>query len=197
MKHVPALVLLLLVFGASALPAKKKTDVHISYDREVDLSKYDTFTWGATPTASLSDSVPAVHSLIKNLIELEIVKAGMYEDKDKPQTRVTYWSEESSEVRVDVNNAGYTYGTGWHYDPFWDAAYGAWQVRAHGRSVVYPRGTLVIDIWDVETKKVVWRATVSTIVPENPSGAVKRIEKAIRAMAAEWEKMKREGLVQP
>lgn len=197
MRYVPALALLLLVFGAAALPAKKKTDVHISYDREVDLSKYQSFAWGATPTASLSDSSPAVHSLIKNLIELELVKAGMYEDKDNPQTKVTYWTSASSEVRVDVNNVGYTYGAGWYYDPFWDSVYGAWNARAHARPIVYPRGTLVLDIWDLETKKVIWRATISTIVPENPSGAVKRIEKAIRAMAAEWDKMVKEGLVQP
>ena len=192
-----ALSLLLLVLTAAALPAASKTDVHISYDRTVDLSKYETFAWGATPNASLSDSVPAVHSLIKNLIELEMVKGGMREDTDNPQTRVTYFSEESSEVRVDVSSAGYAYGTGWRHDPFWDSIYGAWQIRAHGRSIVYPRGTLIIDIWDTETNKVVWRGTVSTIVPENPSGAVKRIEKAIRKIAREWDKMKKKGLDQP
>ena len=58
----------------------------------------------------------------------------------------------------------------------------------------YQVGTLVVDIWDAKTEKLVWRGIAAGIViPENPAKLDKKIDKALKKMVDKWTKMKKKN----
>ena len=57
----------------------------------------------------------------------------------------------------------------------------------------YTRGTLIIDLWDPGTKKLVWRGSATAVVKENPKKSEKQIQKAVKKISRKWQKMYEEG----
>jgi hypothetical protein len=57
-------------------------------------------------------------------------------------------------------------------------------------TVAYTRGTLVVDAWSPKTENIVWRGVVAGVVPDqaSPEQAQKTIQRAIDAIAKEWQK---------
>jgi len=175
------LLIAILALGTSAASA---WEVMLDYDKSVDFSQYKTFAWQPTPKISLQESSPAMHSRVKNAIEYQLTTGGLIEDTEAPDLRVTYYTSVREEFQLQINNFGYGYGRGWHSDMRWGAGY----AMTHATTRTFPVGTLVIDIWDVKTKKAVWRGSTTGVVPAKPAKAARKIEKAIQKMAREWDK---------
>ena len=57
----------------------------------------------------------------------------------------------------------------------------------------YTRGTLIIDFWSPETKKLVWRGSATAVVKENPQNAERQIQKAVKKIARKWENIWKNG----
>jgi len=57
----------------------------------------------------------------------------------------------------------------------------------------YERGTLVIDLWDADTKQMVFRGSASTVVSQKPEKEEKQIYKAIKKMVTAFDKKYRKG----
>ncbi|MEE9264899.1 MAG: DUF4136 domain-containing protein [Vicinamibacteria bacterium] len=47
-------------------------------------------------------------------------------------------------------------------------------------------GTLVVDIWDASTKKLVWRGTASKTLSDDPSKSTKNINEAMAKIFKEY-----------
>jgi hypothetical protein len=185
MRRVVGLMIVVSVFAAPVFAADK---VYVDYDRNVDLDSYKTFAWGPTldnmPT--LGDAAPLAHAWIKNAVEYYLITAGMIEDLDNPDLKVTYYSSDSEIVQFQVIHAGYDYGAGWYRDPFWGP------MGATSSAVqTYDKGTLVIDIWDAKTKRAVWRGVATGVVKENPTKMTKQIDKAVEKMVKRFQAMRR------
>ena len=179
------LVMILLLSAAPA--AAQKLKVYVDYDRDADLDSYTTFAWGPTLNLApnLNDTAPLAHAWIKNAVEYHLVKGGLIEDQEDPQLKVTYYADESSAMQIQVMTAGYNYGPGFYWDPFWGMT-GAASVQR--RSIA--RGSLVIDIWDTATKRLVWRGTASSAISENPTKMTKQIDKAVDTIVKRFQKMR-------
>ena len=54
----------------------------------------------------------------------------------------------------------------------------------------YTQGTLIIDIWDAKTNKLLWRGSAEAVVPSNPGKQEALIYKAIDKMATRWDRMR-------
>jgi hypothetical protein len=54
----------------------------------------------------------------------------------------------------------------------------------------YNRGTLVIDIWDANENQAIFRGTASKVFAEDPSKALKQIDKSIQKIADKFRKMR-------
>ena len=54
------------------------------------------------------------------------------------------------------------------------------------REVNYTVGTLVVDIWDASTKKLVWRGTASKTLSDDPSKSTKNINEAMTKIFKEY-----------
>jgi hypothetical protein len=161
-------------------------EVFVDYDSAAVGSEYTSFDWAPTPETSLEEVDAVLHSQVKNAIEYHLARGGLIQDDAKPQLLVTYHTGVAGLVRVDATSYGYDYGPGWEWDPDWGAEAGDYSQKVR----TYPRGTLIIDIWDMATGKVVWRGTVVGIVAEEPSEAVDELHQALEAMVAKWHEMR-------
>ena len=160
---------------------------YIDYDRTVDMKSFKTYAWASTPDISIYDDNPLMHSRIKNAIEYYLGKGGMVENTDDPDLWVTYYGESDRDFKVNTHaTAGYGFGAGWAWDPYWGNS-------AVGMTATTPveqkAGTLVIDMWDAKTMKIVWRGTMTATIPENPQKSHKKLDKGIEKMVKKWQKM--------
>jgi hypothetical protein len=54
-------------------------------------------------------------------------------------------------------------------------------------------GTLVIDIWDAEAKRAVWRGIANGVVPSTPEKGLKKIDAALDKLVEKWHTMRAQG----
>jgi hypothetical protein len=175
-----------IVLGLAAAPVAAQ-QVHIDYNPTADFGSYHTFAWHDTPTISIYDENPLNHSRIKHGVEYYLIKAGMVEDTEDPDLYVTYYGEVDSDFEVNtLAAAGYNIPTDWEWDPYWGNAAGTQTTT----STIRKAGTVVIDIWDARTSKMVWRGTMSAVLDDNPKKTAKKIEKGIKKMVEKWQKLR-------
>jgi hypothetical protein len=159
--------------------------VYVDYDRGVDRGAYLSFDWVPTPETSLEEFDPVLHSQVKNAIELHLSEGGLIEDEMMPDLLITYHVGVAGIVRLDAASYGFDYGPEWTWDPAWGTDAGDFSKKVK----TYPKGTLIIDIWDRKAERVVWRGTMIGIVAEDPSAAADKIKDALRMMVEKWQEM--------
>jgi hypothetical protein len=161
--------------------------VYVDYDSAYDTAGVESFAWKETSETSLADTNRLMHSRIVNGIEYQLALAGLAEDDGDPDVYVTYHTSTSRSIMVDTDFYGYGYPSTWGYfgRPY----------RGYGSSTTlvrtFERGTLVIDIWDARSSKLIWRGTVANItVTPDPIKMEQRIDKALKKLAQKWRKIR-------
>jgi hypothetical protein len=185
MKRAIGLLIAALVVAA---PAAAGTKVYVDYDRDADLDSYKSFAWGPTlqMNPTFDDAAPLAHAWIKNAVEYYLITAGLIEDLENPDLKVTYYSNSSEIVQIQTIHAGYDFGGGWYRDPIWGPTSGF-----STATQTYDKGTLVIDIWDARTNRAVWRGVATGVVKEDPTKMTKQIDKVIAKMVKRFQEMRR------
>jgi hypothetical protein len=181
MRRLTIIILILLVVGTAAA-AKMKA--YVGYDKNVDLGAFKTFDYRDALAPTVVDKAPPVHEMIKLLIISKLQDGGMEWDTENPDILVTYHTDASQAMKMNVTLYSYSYSAGWWWSPLWGS----------GMDVsTWSQGTLVVDIWDPETENIVWRGAVVGVIPEDPSPAKaqKTIEKALNLMSKEFHKMRK------
>ncbi len=56
-------------------------------------------------------------------------------------------------------------------------------------ATTYTEGTLIIDAYNPETKKLVWRGTGTVTVKYNPEKQIQQIEKILDKIGGEWDEI--------
>ena len=57
------------------------------------------------------------------------------------------------------------------------------------REYTYEEATLVIDAFDSEEKKMVWRGSGTVTVKDKPENQVKQVEKILEKLGKRWDKI--------
>lgn len=151
----------LLAFTTAAFSRDIKTD----YDHHANFSQYKTYSWGKIETSN-----PLWDDRIKEAVNRELAKKG--------------WTEVPSHGDATIMAINTT-----HERPtlrtFYDAFPG-WRWGGFGESTTYVEnyevGTLVIDMFDTRSKKLIWRGSASDTLPDKPEKAVKDLEKSVDKM---------------
>lgn len=154
--------------------------VSVDFDTNVDFGKFKTFAWKDS-NEDLSDSDPLMHERIVRGIEQRLREAGLSEVAADPDLYVTYYSAEKEETRVFTTGLGYSYYGGYRN-------FGTFAPPASSQTVTFTLGTLVIDLWDAKTSKLIWRGIAEDTVSDNPQKNAKRVEKALDKLMKRWEK---------
>ena len=178
---------LLFVLAASPALAQK---VYVDYDKSVDFDAYRTFAWVVTDETSMRGESPLVHSRIKNSIEHYLSQGGLTEDAEAPDLYVTYHTSSQEKVNYTTSSMGAGYGPGWGWDPYWGGGMTTSTTTAH----TYEQGTLIIDLWDAETKNMIWRGSATAVVKSKPEKLAKQIDQAVAKMVATFDKKRKKEM---
>ncbi|HXQ33236.1 MAG TPA: DUF4136 domain-containing protein [Anaerolineales bacterium] len=148
-------------------------DIRYNYVEGTDFSKYKTYKWVKIPNAQYPNSI--LDGQIIQAIDAQLALKGLTKTEDNPDLYVTY------QVAVDQEKQWNSYSTGGDY---W--GWGGWRGWG-GMSTTTTTtstinvGTLNCDIYDVGSKKQIWRGAASKTLGsgKDPKKVQKNLNKAM------------------
>lgn len=168
--------------------------VDVDYDQDYEGGKIKTFTWVKSSGTSVAEADPLLHSRIVNGIEYYLTRAGVREVESDADVYVTYHASSKEEVHLNTTSMNYGYPSAWHRGGYYGGGYGGGMGMSTTTVSSYQKGTLVVDVWDAKSEKLIWRGMASNIVlTQNPTKMEKKIDKALKKMMDKWEKIKKKN----
>lgn len=155
------------------------------FDKSVDFSKYKTFSFYHLKTTGEVSKLNA--DRIVNAINLELKGKGYVESKDNPDLLINAVTVLQEKIATSVSTTSY-YGYGGYYRPY---GYGYGYGYPVGNSTAvntynYKDGTIMVDILDAKTEKLIWEGTGSSEITSKPSDPEKAIGYAISKILASY-----------
>lgn len=149
-------------------------DVRYNYLPGTDFSKYQTYKWVQVPGVQYPNQL--VEAQIKQAIDGQLSLKGLHRiEGDNPDLYVTYQAAINQEKQWNAYSSGGNYW-GW-------GGWGGWggMETTTVTSSTINVGTLNIDIYDVATKKQVWRgeATKTLKNEKKPEKRQRNLDKAM------------------
>jgi len=157
-----AIVAAVCLLGATALAYGQK--VNIDSDPAAPFATYRTYAWvRGTPAPN-----PLNEDRLRGAVDARLTARGLSVNTADPDlivvTHVT--TKERKELLVD----------GFGYGPWWGGGLSTASVET------YIDGTLVLDLYDAHTKKMVWRGVATATASEKPSKNAAKMTKALDKM---------------
>jgi len=150
--------------------------VNSDYDPSVDFSGFRTYDWIPGPqgkTGNRRIDNPIVDSRIRMAVENQLREQGFVKKTNgSADFWVGYHAAVQSKLDVNTIDTYYGYGRRW----------GGGVVVTETQVYEYDEGTLVIDIVDPKTRKLVWRgsAQAEVNISKKPEKRQERVNKAVR-----------------
>ncbi|MCC7054370.1 MAG: DUF4136 domain-containing protein [Gemmatimonadaceae bacterium] len=170
---------LAVVSSTAVLAACASVSAGADFDPAIRLDQYHSFDWGAGDTMPAGDvrldNNPFFDSRVRAAVELEMAAKGVQRRTTSPDLLVHY--HVSVRQRVDVVRTDEARG---YTDPW---------MRQGSTVVEFDEGTLLLDVADARTKKIVWRGWSQTDVTgllDNPREMEKRVSESIRRMLSRY-----------
>ncbi|MFS2187900.1 DUF4136 domain-containing protein [Mucilaginibacter sp. Mucisp84] len=193
------LVLLLV----ATLSACSSYNYYTAARNKTDLSAYRTFAW--LPPATMTNKAGAVvkkevaDEKVKDAAISALENKGLKFQENNPDLLVSYTTVTGRGMKTEFYpyyyggypgfglGFGWGWGGGWGYRPFygyggwgWGYPYGYGYGGGYAR-VPYKEGTLIIDIMDTKSRKLVWRGFgVGEL--HNPQKTVKELPKVVNGI---------------
>ncbi len=140
------------------LAACSSVSVRTQYDANRDFTRYQTFVWAPEPTGPGSFGSPQFRARLEQAVERTLEAKGLRRAPPgtEPDVRLTYHARQRTERDVWVSSWGNgvvpTLDSDWGYPGYgWDEP--PMDVRD------YEVGTLVLEVIDARTGRLVWRGT--------------------------------------
>jgi hypothetical protein len=150
--------------GAALLFA---ADVKIDYSHSADFGQYHTYSW---LKADAQD--PLWIDRIQRGVDAQLTAKGWMKVEQGGDTGITAIGATHNEQTLQT---------------FYDGFGGGWSWRGGGDIATTtvektPVGTLMVDVFDTHTKKLVWRGTASNVLSDKPENNEKKLEKSLHDM---------------
>ncbi len=176
---------LVFVLALAATPAMAQK-VTIDYAHDYDFEAIKTFQYVATDDSDVKGN-DLMDQRIEDMIKKELREGGATEVQENPDIYVTYHFTSKENTSYNTTSMGYG-GYGGYY-----GGWGGWGMGGMGTSTTYAttytEGTLIIDLYDPETKKLVWRGTGTVTVKSKPEKQIKQVEKILTKIGNKWDKI--------
>ncbi|HTV64383.1 MAG TPA: DUF4136 domain-containing protein [Bryocella sp.] len=160
--------LLLVFLGSSALLAQQ---VSVNYNHGASFAQYHTYAWGANNTNAIRNSILA--QVAQQDIESAMSQKGLQKV-----------DESQNPDLILVASGGEREQT----------SYNAWGMRGLGGGMasITPQqnveGTMIVSLYDVKQKELVWRGIAENTLSNNGDKNQKMVEKAVQKMFKQWPK---------
>ena len=144
-------------------------DVHYNYDRSANFAAYRTYQWVDIPGGKVPDSL--IDRDIQRAVDEQLAQKGLTRVEENADLYIGYQVVIDLEKSVDLWSTGAGPGG-------WDG-WGDRSVR--GQTSTVPVGILLVDVYDVGKKQLVWRGdAVKTIdLKTDPDKNYKNLQKAM------------------
>jgi hypothetical protein len=151
----------LIAFATTAFPIDVKTD----YDHHVDFSRYKTYSWAKVDTPD-----PLWKDRVKEAIDAALAKHGWTQVPEGGDVSVVAIGMTKNRRTLHTFYDGFP---GWYWGGFGEAT------TTVDR---YTEGSLVVDMFDSRTKKLIWRGSVSEVLADKPEKNEKKLRNGVEKM---------------
>ena len=156
-----AMVAVALVMTTAVLYAQK---VSVDSDPAAPFTTYKTYAWvDGTPAPN-----PLNEERLHMSVDAHLALIGLRMNTTNPDLVVVTHVTTKERQELQVNGFG--------YGPWWGGGYGSANVET------YVEGTLVLDLYDAHTKKMVWRGVATATASDKPTKNASKINKALDKM---------------
>ena len=172
-----------------------KIAVTSEYDKGLDFKKYKTFSFYHLKTTGEVSQVNA-DRLVKAIV-LEMTEKGFVESSDNPDLLINAVTVLTKKEALSVSSEYYGYGG--YFRPY-GYGYGysnvgyALENSAADNRFVYRDGTIMIDILEAKSEKLIWEGTGTAEIitkPSDPANAIRyAVSKIIESFPPEPKKSK-------
>jgi hypothetical protein len=156
---------LMFAFAGTSLAQQVKTD----YDRNANFTQYKTYSWQTVRTRD-----PLMVDRIKSAVNAALASKGWTEVPSGGDAALMAIETTHNQQTLDTFYDGF--GGGWRWRGFGDFGESTTNVET------YKVGTLVVDIFDANTKKLIWRGLSSDMLSNNSSKNIKQLDKGVNKM---------------
>jgi len=159
-------IAMLFFLTAASFGQKVKTD----YDRSVNFGQYKTYSWQKVQTKD-----PLWAGRIKSAVDSALTAKGWTQVPSGGD--ISLVAIEATKNQQTLNTFYNGFGGGWRWGGFGDAT-----------TTVdnYKVGTLVLDMFDTQTKKLVWRGSASDALSNKSDKNIKNLDKGVQKMLKDF-----------
>jgi hypothetical protein len=162
---------IMLLFAGKLSAQQVKTD----YDRNANFGKYKTYSWEQVKTKNPLDA-----DRIKNDVNAVLAAKGWTQVNSGGDVSIV--AMEITQNQQTLNTFYDGFGGGWGWRGFGGGGFG----EATTTTETYKEGTLVVDLFDAKTKKLLWRGTSSDTLSNNSNKNIKNLDKGVEKMFKEF-----------
>ena len=157
------------ILSATALLAEVKSD----YDRNADFSRYKTYSWNNVHTQNA-----LWVDRIKAAVDSALVAKGWTEVESGGD--VSIMAMEMTKDHQTLNTYYDNFGGGWGWR--WGGGLGNDFGTSTTTEQTYEVGTLVVDLFDTNRKKLIWRGSASDTLSDKSNKNIKRLNADVHKM---------------
>jgi hypothetical protein len=168
MQKVAFVLIGMMLFSAGKASAQQvKTD----YDRTANFAQYKTYSWEHVKT---QDSLDV--DRIKSAVNSALAAKGWTQVDSRGDVSIV--AVEMTRNQQTLNTFYDGFGGGWGWRRFGGGGFG----EATTTTETYKVGTLVVDLFETSTKKLLWRGTSSDTLSNNSDKNIKNLDKGVEKM---------------
>ncbi len=175
----------LLVTMCCLLVLPSSAQVKSDYDKDADFSKYQTYSFAGWQDDSDKQINEFDKKRILDALKSEFDKRGMMLKEGDADAKIVLYLVLDNKT----STTAYTdYMGGMGYGPRWGWGMGA----GMGSSTTtysqndYTEGTMVIDMYDADSNKLVWQGVMTKAIQENPKKREKTIPKSAKKLMKQF-----------
>jgi hypothetical protein len=154
---------IMLLAASASFAQQVKTD----YDRSADFSKYTTYSWEKVQTQD-----PLLVDRIKQAVNAALAEKSLTPVESGGQVAIV--AIEMTKNQQTLNTFYDGFGGGWR----WGGGFGNATTTVDN----YKVGTLVVDLFDANTKKIIWRGSASDTLSDKSDKNIKNLDKGVQKM---------------
>ena len=159
------------ILAATGSLAEVKTD----YDRTAEFSHYKTYSWGKVHTQN-----PLWADRIKAAVASALAAKGWTEIESGGD--VSIMAMEMTEDHRTLKTYYDNFGGGWGWRR-WGGGFGdGFGTSTTTEEEIYKVGTLVVDLFDTNTKKLIWRGSASDTLSDKSDKNIKNFNSDVQRM---------------
>jgi hypothetical protein len=155
------------LFAGQALAQQVKTD----YDRSANFAPYKTYSWEHIKTQD-----PLDVDRIKSAVNAALAAKGWTQVDAGGDVSIV--AIEMTRNQQTLNTFYDGFGGGWGWRRFGGGGFG----EATTTTETYKVGTLVVDLFDTSSKKLLWRGASSDTLSSNSEKNIKNLDKGVEKM---------------